>query len=104
MFALAAIGMAAAWFRETRQRALLLVLVSALPLSLTFLYYINLRFTQPRGRYLFTALPALGVAAAMGYEALPGWRRAGSYLLLAILLALNLYILLGIIVPAYGGW
>lgn len=104
LFALAAVGMAAAWFRESRRRALLVVLVSALPLSLSFLYYINLRFTQPQGRYLFTALPALGVAAAIGYEALPGWRRACSYLLLAALLALNLYILLRIIVPAYGGW
>src|SRR4030095_3096205 len=83
--------------------SLVVALLLTLGAALAVVVHINLRFTQPQGRYLFSALPAGALLAALGFESLP--RALGRLLrplvLGPILLALNLYALLGVVVPAY---
>jgi hypothetical protein len=71
-------------------------------LSIGVTIYINLRFSQPQGRYLFTALGAITLLAAMGLEGLPFWNKKLTFLLLGILLLVNLYIVGAVILPAYS--
>jgi 4-amino-4-deoxy-L-arabinose transferase-like glycosyltransferase len=96
-----AAGLMRGWHARLFSRRLVLVLAPALPLSAVFLYYINLRFDQPQGRYLFPALASMGVLAALGCEALPGWRRMHGLVLLGALLALNIFIVVRVVIPAY---
>lgn len=65
--------------------------------------HINLSFTQAQGRYLFPALPALGLLAALGWSALPSpltWLRR-PVVVGTVLTALNLYCLIGVAGRAY---
>ena len=71
-------------------------------LSIMVTIYINLRFSQPQGRYLFPALGAIVLLAAMGLEGLPFWNKKLTFLLLGILLLVNLYIVGAVIIPAYS--
>ncbi len=70
-------------------------------LSLAVTVYINLSFSQPQGRYLFPALPAIALLAGTGLEGLPYWRPRATYCLLMLLLLINLCIVVSIIIPAY---
>jgi hypothetical protein len=58
---------------------------------------INLRFDQPQGRYMFPALPAVMLAAALGLQA---WRWPARATL-AVWAAANVAILLFVVKPAY---
>jgi 4-amino-4-deoxy-L-arabinose transferase-like glycosyltransferase len=53
----------------------LLILASIPVLNFLLVVGINLMFDQPQGRYLFPALPALGVLAAIGLEGALTWNR-----------------------------
>lgn len=97
----AAFGLVRAWRRTPAIRPLLTLLGAAFPLSVVFLVYINLRFTQPQGRFLFMALPAMGALAAIGFETLPRWRPRFAWILLGVLFAMNVSILAFVVFPAY---
>ena len=82
-------------------RRLLLILLGVVVLAVGQLVYLNLRVSQPQGRYLFHALAAIAIiavsglwwigAAIIGHRTLP---RAGLlYLGLALLVGMNLYVL-----------
>ena len=86
---------------DMRTRAAIAALAGIAMLSIAMLVDLNLTFTQPQGRLLFPALPAVAVLAAVGLEAVPIWNRwlTGATVLAAA--ALNLFILAKVIVPAY---
>ena len=80
----------------------LTVIVASMPfLNLLIIIYINLSFSQPQGRFMFPALPALGLLAALGLEELPGWGRSVQLAFIAGLVAVNLFILTVWLIPAY---
>ena len=100
---LAIAGIARGIYRGSLPVSLVVALLLTLGAALAVVVHINLRFTQPQGRYLFSALPAGALLAALGFESLPGalGRLLRPLMLGPILLALNLYALLGVVVPAY---
>lgn len=97
----ASAGLARGWSKRLFSRRLVLVLASAILFSAAFLYYLNLRLDQPQGRYLFPALASMGVLAALGFEALPGWRPIHGLVLIGALLTLNIFIVAVVVLPAY---
>lgn len=80
---------------------LTLTLLTIPVLNLAIVIYINLIFTQPQGRYLFPALPALALLMAIGLQGIPGWSRCSTLVALGVLTLLNIYILFTVIIPAY---
>jgi 4-amino-4-deoxy-L-arabinose transferase-like glycosyltransferase len=70
-------------------------------LNLFIVIRINLTFTQPQGRYLFPALPAVALIVAIGLENLPRWSNYLTSGFLGGLLALHVYILATLVIPAY---
>jgi hypothetical protein len=61
-----------------------------------------LMFTQPQGRYMLTALPAIALIVALGLTHLPGPTGSRPLVVAAVALFLfNLWCLAGVIVPAY---
>ncbi len=97
-------------WRLVRQRSEHLRLVAVLLVmfagALAAVLVINLSFTQPQGRYLLPALPALAVVGALGLEATPGWREhaAAATATIATLLGVaDLALMVGVVVPAFGG-
>ena len=89
-------------FQRKTQWFLTFILLTFPILSIMVTIYINLRFSQPQGRYLFPALGAIVLLAAMGLEGLPFWNKKLTFLLLGILLLVNLYIVGAVIIPAYS--
>lgn len=89
------------WFRGRLTTRLVLICLSFIVLSLIVVVRINLQFTQPQGRYLFPALPALALLTAAGLNAVARRIPALTPSLLVTLGVLNLYILLGIVQPLY---
>ncbi len=78
------------------------LILSAIPLlNLAVTVYINLTFSQPQGRYMFPAMPALAFLTAYGLIGLPAWSGRATLILLMLLALVNIYLLLGIVVPAY---
>ena len=79
------------------------VLLTAVIMNLAVVVYINLSFNQPQGRYVFPALPAIGVLAAIGLASLPlgSVRPKLGALLILLMASLNVYALVEVIVPAY---
>jgi len=100
---LAAGGFVRGWMRRTIDRRLALALISMPLLNLLIVVYINLSFSQPQGRYMFPALPAIGLLLALGLEALPKWRPSIQLGLIGGLFALNVFILTAWLIPAYWG-
>lgn len=94
-------GCGAALRGRTLSARLLLILATIPVLNLLLVVYINLTFTQPQGRYLFPALPALGVLAAVGLEGVLTWNRRRAALFVGALAALNVGILTFVVIPAY---
>jgi hypothetical protein len=98
---------AAGLLRATWRRSLPPALAAALVLialgTLAVVVRINLQFTQPQGRYLFPALTALGVLAAVGLQGLPRpLSRLAHPLVVALVLgSINLGILAFVVWPAY---
>jgi hypothetical protein len=100
---IAAVGLLRAWRAGTLDSRLATALILAVLSTLAVVVYMNLSFTAPQGRYMFPALPALGLLAAVGVAGLPTalapW---GSPVGLGLLLlVLNLYALAGVAAPAY---
>jgi 4-amino-4-deoxy-L-arabinose transferase-like glycosyltransferase len=97
----ATVGLLRHWRRLASDRRLLLILLIAPILALALVVNFNRTFTQPQGRYLFPALPALGVLAAIGFEAWPSWTQRATVLLLVALALLNVYVIVRVVIPAY---
>ena len=77
-----------------------IVLSAIVLLNLAVVVHINRSFDQPQGRYMFVALPALGLLIALGLES--PLRRMRAVLLAPLLLALlNVVILARYLGPAY---
>lgn len=98
---LAALGLLHLLRRDPAARPLALFLLLIPALNLIVLLYLNLNYVAWQGRYLFPALPALGLLLALGLESLPRW--SGRFVLpvVAGLGLLNALILGFIITPAY---
>jgi hypothetical protein len=77
------------------------ILLTIPTLSLALVIQLNLTFSQPQGRYLFPALPALVTLEAIGLERLPGWSKRVTFVFLTLLVILNIYILATVIIPSY---
>jgi 4-amino-4-deoxy-L-arabinose transferase-like glycosyltransferase len=99
--ALAGLTRTAAVNRE--RRPLIVMLVLTVLGVLAVVVHINLSFTQPQGRYMFPALPAVALLCALGLQSLPGpvALLARPAVLGTTLACLHLYALLGVVVPAY---
>jgi len=98
---LALIGLIWGLVRRKVDRRLAAILATIPILSFILVVYLNLTFTQPQGRYLFPALPAIMILAALGLEGLPFWKKSATPILLGALLCLNVFILGSVIIPAY---
>jgi hypothetical protein len=62
------------------------------------------RYYPVHGRYLLTLLPLVALGVVVGWRAaLPRWPRRAAWAPVAVLAALNVYCLLGVVVPQYYG-
>jgi 4-amino-4-deoxy-L-arabinose transferase-like glycosyltransferase len=87
-------------------RRLLRVLVLTVLAVLSVIVYHNLSFTQPQGRYLFPALPAIALLVALGLTHLPPLSSSRHPavpvgLCVAGLALFNAWALVSVLVPAY---
>jgi 4-amino-4-deoxy-L-arabinose transferase-like glycosyltransferase len=96
-------GLVGGWLQHKLDRRLILILLTMPILNLLVVININLSFDQPQGRYMFPAIGAIGLLAALGLESLPFWRRSSHWLLLGGMLAFNIFILTAWLIPAYWG-
>src|SRR5207302_1658929 len=94
-------GFTGSVIRDRVERPLAFALVALPLLAVVSTAQLNLTFNQPQGRYCFPGLPALAVLIAIGLEGLPRWNRDATLLTLGILVAINLYALLGVELPTY---
>jgi 4-amino-4-deoxy-L-arabinose transferase-like glycosyltransferase len=78
-----------------------MILLSIPICALLVVIYINLSFSQPQGRYMFVALPAIALLIARGLEGLPGWSRSITLAAVGVMAVLNIYILSTLVIPAY---
>jgi hypothetical protein len=95
---------AAGLVRRRIDPRIVLVLGSLAVASLAVVVRINLTFNQAQGRYLFPALPALGVLWAVGLERWLGSHRRGrlaASALAGVLVGLNAFVLVAVVRPAY---
>jgi Dolichyl-phosphate-mannose-protein mannosyltransferase len=81
--------------------AVIAALAGIVMLSIALLVQLNLTFSQPQGRLLFPALPAVAVLTALGLEALPFWNLRLTCATVLAAAALNVFVLAMVIVPAY---
>jgi 4-amino-4-deoxy-L-arabinose transferase-like glycosyltransferase len=99
--AVALLGLA---WRLVRRRVGLrpiLILFTAPVLVLAMTVQLNLTFSQPQGRYLFPALSAVAVLAAIGLEGIPLWRPSWTYVFTVLFAVCNVAILCALVVPTY---
>ena len=84
-----------------RDRGLVLGLLLIAALNLMVVVAMNLGYTAWQGRYLFSALPALGLLGALDLERLPRWTPRVGIALCTGLALLDAAILGSIVYPAY---
>src|SRR5262249_6886220 len=85
----AAFGVVRGWYVRSLYRRVLRILTLQVAAVLAIVVYINLMFTQPQGRYLLPALPAIALLAALGSAHLP--RSLGSRLIVAAPIVMLLF-------------
>jgi hypothetical protein len=98
----AAAGVVRGWSLRAIDPRVVRMLVLLIVAALAMVVYINLMFTQPQGRYLLQALPAVALLTTLGLTHLPA--PFGSRLIVAapvVMLLFNVWCLAGVIVPAY---
>jgi 4-amino-4-deoxy-L-arabinose transferase-like glycosyltransferase len=100
---LAAIGLLTMLVRTRGRMPVEAVLLTVVILSVAVVVHINLSFDQPQGRYLFPALPAVGILIATGLASLPigAVRPKLGALVIVLMVVLNSYVFARVIVPAY---
>lgn len=105
IYTIALVAAGACWIRGIWQRRidfrLSAILISVIVLNLIVVVNINLTFTQPQGRYMLPALPAIAVLLGLGLESGRSWSEFRTKLTLGGLAATNLIILVFLVVPAY---
>ena len=103
VYAIGGLGVLAGLRRRTIDWRLATTLGLICACALAVVVRINLQFTQIQGRYLFPALPAFAVLMALGLRSIaPVVTRAASPINVGLLFGIaNLYVLLGVIWPAY---
>jgi 4-amino-4-deoxy-L-arabinose transferase-like glycosyltransferase len=94
--AVATAGLCWGLVRHKLNARLIGILVVLPVLAVASLIQFNLTFTQPQGRYLFAALPAIMLLAAAGLESLPHWNRRLTCALVMLLGVINIYALMGV--------
>jgi len=80
---------------------LTLILATAPVIAFALVVKLNLTFTQPQGRYLFPALSAMAVLAAIGFESLPGWTPTVTKIVVVLAAFWNTAVLCAVILPTY---
>jgi hypothetical protein len=101
---LAASGLLWSWRKRALDIRLVVTLASILAINLLVVVHINRTFTQPQGRYLFPALPALALLVTAGLEGLPLWPSRRTQLGRAVvwtMAAANILIVFTVVYPAY---
>ena len=101
---LAAVAVLGYLWRLIRRRfdvRLTLILTTVVLFTVLLTVQLNLTFTQPQGRYLFPALTAIALLVAIGLEGVPKWGRNWTYGTLAVVALVNLYSVIGLVLPAY---
>jgi 4-amino-4-deoxy-L-arabinose transferase-like glycosyltransferase len=101
LFLVSALGYLWRLFNRRISISITLVLISIFVLNLIVVIVINITFSQPQGRYMFPSLPAISLFVALGLDAILGRLKYASTALITGLAVLNVYILLGIVVPSY---
>jgi hypothetical protein len=86
-----------------RRWALALLGLAALGTLGIYLLY-NLQFVQPQGRYLFPALPAVSLAAAIGWWTVARWPAAARWAGIGLLVAAGLAVLWGMTQEGINKW
>jgi hypothetical protein len=86
-----------------RRWALALLGLSALGTLGVYVLY-NLQFVQPQGRYLFPALPAVSLAAAVGWWSVARWPGAARWAGIALVAAAGLAALWGVTQDGINTW
>ncbi len=101
--ALALAGLTRTVAVNRERRPLIVMLLLTVLGVLAVVVRINLSFTQPQGRYMFPALPAMSLLCALGLQSLPGPFAlvARPAVLGTALAGLHLYALFGVVTPAY---
>lgn len=100
--AIAAAGVVRAWRTRTVDRRVVRTLVLTMIAVIAIVVHINLTFTQPQGRYLLPALPAMVLLATLGVRSLPARVATHAHAVMPVVLALlNVWCLVSVLVPAY---
>lgn len=95
-------GAVRGWYLRRIDGRILRMLLLLIAAALAVVVYINLMFTQPQGRYMLQALPAVALFVALGLTHLPGVLGSRSLVVTAAaMLVLNVWCVAGVIVPAY---
>jgi 4-amino-4-deoxy-L-arabinose transferase-like glycosyltransferase len=101
----ALVGLAREWAGRRLDRRLVTTLALTLAATLAIVVHINLSFTQPQGRYLFPALPAVALLVVLGLQGLPALPAQPGAIRPStagvVLVAGNLYALAMVVWPAY---
>jgi 4-amino-4-deoxy-L-arabinose transferase-like glycosyltransferase len=106
------LGLAAAYGHMRKdetmpRRGRLLVVLTSIPvLNLLIVIYYNLTYSQAQGRFMYISLVALTVLLVLGLERIPSLR-SRPYLTarsaIVAMAVLNVYVLIQVVVRAYGG-
>ena len=99
---IALVGLARGLWRRTIDWRLAGVLAVTFAAVLAVVVHINLSFTQPQGRYMFPALPAIALLMALGITHLPAFLASRAHITVpAGLAAFNVYALCFVLIPAF---
>ena len=102
------VGLASGLRHAANATARLVILIVCVWVACVLASYLRIQINrfQPQFRYALAAVPALAAFSGMGTVALLGdsqrLRRAAALLILAILLVVNLWIVFGLVAPAYA--
>ncbi len=98
---LAGLGYIAKWFNKAIQVRLTIILLITFIINFLIIAEFNIVTSSAQGRYFFPVLTMIMILWGIGLSGLPFWSSIKSYLLLALLYLLNVYILISIIIPTY---
>jgi hypothetical protein len=102
------VGLASGLRHAANPTARLVTLIACVWVTCVLASYLRIQINrfQPQFRYALAAVPALAAFSGTGTVALLGdsqrLRRAAALIMLAILLAVNLWIVFGLVAPAYA--
>jgi hypothetical protein len=100
---IAVAGAVRGWYVRAIDGRVLRMLVLLIAAALAAVVYINVMFTQPQGRYMLQALPAIALFVGLGLTHLPGPLGSSRSVVAAAvaMLAFNIWCLTRVIIPSY---